>query len=229
MSVLDKNESAISSRLFVLYLATISLEFACSLVDRMSFFLVDLLFGRSFDVAYLIHSFNGPFGLLATVLIMRDHWHTLDADKLISNWDNILTALTVIIICLCGKNWLTRKQYVYLLEKRFADKMVALNSKIIMLSELAWTKPPTSTQLQPASFVQHERNESTLPLGKAYQHNTFRPFHGENHSPTNLHGTRFADKIVDVFQKLVDSSMDHVTEESLTKKQLYKQRKSFWQ
>ena len=129
-------------RLLILYLATISLEFACSLADRLLSKLIDIVFEAHFDIAYQLHSLNGPFGMVLAVLLMRTYWDFFDASELIKGWDNYIVAAAIFLICLCAKNWLGRRQYIYLLEHRFTEKVENLNNNIIVLSELASTRPP---------------------------------------------------------------------------------------
>ena len=109
-----------------------------------------MVFVTNFDVAYQLHSFNGPFGMIVGLLIIRNYWDFFEATSLIKGWDSYVTAASVFVICLCAKNWLGRKQYIYLLENRFTEKVEGLNNMIIILSELASTRPPKSVQLQRA-------------------------------------------------------------------------------
>jgi hypothetical protein len=136
---------------FKLFIYTILLEFGCSMVDRVVYKIIDVVFASRFDIAYQLHSLNGPLGLILTVLIVRHYWYLLDAVELVKGWRSYVTAAAVFIICLCAKNWIGRRQYVYLLERRFTDKMESLNTMIIILSELGSTRPPKSAQLQRAS------------------------------------------------------------------------------
>jgi hypothetical protein len=133
-----------------LFVCTAALEFVCSMLDRVVYKIIDMVFASRFDIAYQLHSLNGPLGLILTVLIIRNFWHILDARQLIQGWRSYVTAAAVFIICLCAKNWIGRRQYVYLLERRFTDKVENLNSMIIILSELASTRPPKSVRLQRA-------------------------------------------------------------------------------
>jgi hypothetical protein len=136
---------------FKLFIYTILLEFGCSIVDRVVYKIIDVVFASRFDIAYQLHSLNGPLGLILTVLIVRHYWYLLNAVELVKGWRSYVTAAAVFIICLCAKNWIGRRQYVYLLERRFTDKMESLNTMIIILSELGSTRPPKSAQLQRAS------------------------------------------------------------------------------
>jgi hypothetical protein len=198
-------------KLCQLYACTAALEFVCSILDRILYKVIDVLFSSRFDIAYLLHSLNGPFGMLITVLIIKSQWGRLEADSLIKDWDNGVTAATVIIICLIAKNLITRRQYVFLLEKRFSDKVEALNSKIIILSELASTRPPKSSKIQ---------RQTSMGVPESSSLNTL------NNATNGL-----ATKVRNVFTEIVD--LDNDKEEdphgALTKKQLYMRRTSFWQ
>ena len=121
-----------------------------------------MVFVTNFDVAYQLHSFNGPFGMIVGLLIIRNYWDFFEATSLIKGWDSYVTAASVFVICLCAKNWLGRKQYIYLLENRFTEKVEGLNNMIIILSELASTRPPKSVQLRKMA-------DDTLPSKNAKQ------------------------------------------------------------
>lgn len=190
-------------RLLILYVCSVGLEFLCSMVDRVLFKIIDVVFASRFDIAYQLHSINGPFGLLLTVLVMRTNWQILGAQEVFPGWDSLITACTVIIICLAGKNWLTRKQYVYLLENRFVSKVESLNTMIIILSELASTRPPKSVQLKRA-ISRHDL-------------------------PTTSKAEAGVAKLKNVFEDIVDPNAGENTEDSITRKELYLKRRSFWQ
>jgi hypothetical protein len=197
-------------RLFVLYICTVLLEFGCSVLDRVVYKLVDVLFETRFDVAYQLHAINGPLGMIVAISVVRNYWHLLAADEILPHWKDYVTAAAVFVICLCAKNWLGRRQYVYLLERRFTDKVESLNSMIIILSELASTRPPKSVQLQRAA---------TLTTGSAHRirrEKSTRLSKAERESDSDGKGRKmeervnYGQKVMDVFQDLVEPD----TEES---------------
>jgi hypothetical protein len=134
--------------IFRLYGCTLALELICSVIDRCVYKLIDAVFITHFNIAYQLHAINGPLGFFLTILIIGNFWHIFRARSLIDNWDTMVTVAAVFIICLAAKNWLSRRQYIYLLEQRFTDKVESLNTTIIILSELASTRPPKTSRLE---------------------------------------------------------------------------------
>jgi hypothetical protein len=137
-------------KIFALFGFTALLELVCSVIDRCVYKLIDKAFRARFNVAYQLHAINGPLGLIITVTIMRLAKYKFDARSLVPHWNTYLTAAAVFIICLAVKNWVSRRQFIYLLERRFTDKVESLNTMIIILSELASTRPPKTSTLRRA-------------------------------------------------------------------------------
>jgi hypothetical protein len=134
--------------IFRLYGCTLALELICSVIDRCVYKLIDVVFITHFNIAYQLHAINGPLGFFLTILIIGNFWQIFRARSLVDNWDTMVTVAAVFIICLAAKNWLSRRQYIYLLEQRFTDKVESLNTTIIILSELASTRPPKTSRLE---------------------------------------------------------------------------------
>jgi len=206
-----------------LYACTIALEFACAIGDRVVYQCIDFAFASRFDIAYQLHSVNGPLGWIVAIFIMRSYWsHNgylgLNADALFPTWGSILTALSVIVICLAGKNWLTRKQYIALLENRFTAKVENLNTMIIILSELASTRPPKSVQLKRA---ESQRRTSSDGDKSGTSSTTYTGTTAANSTMTHIKNV-FADLVNDTEEVLQQ-------EEVITRRELYRKRRSFWQ
>jgi hypothetical protein len=159
-------------KMFTLFGVTALLELACSVLDRISYKLIDKAFTTHFNVAYQLHALNGPFGFIIAVTIMRGSWYKFDAPSLVPLWDTFLTAAAAFIICLAAKNWTSRRQYVYLLEKRFTDKVEGLNTKVIILSELASTRPPRTRTLRRTVSSDTAGTSSSAGTYSAFAENT---------------------------------------------------------
>ena len=191
------------------YVCTAALEFGCSIADRMVYKIIDILFESSFDIAYQLHSLNGPLGLIVAIFIMREYWDGFGlGSSVLPLWDSFLTAAIVLVICLAAKNWLTRKQYIQLLESRFSGKVENLNNLIIILSELASTRPPRSAQLQKAEFTAKQTTSSEMHSSMA---------------------SNITNKVRNVFAEIVDCTLENENqEEVITRRELYLKRRSFW-
>jgi hypothetical protein len=158
MMVASRNAKP-ASKWLVLYFAAIGLEFSMSIVDRIVFKLIDIIFYKFYDVAYLLHSINGPLGLLLTVLIMQEYFGYFEASEIFPDFGAFLSAFTVIVICLIVKNWFARQQYVYLLQRRFAEKLEMLETWTIVLSELASTRPPSAQRFMDSFTIPKEKGK----------------------------------------------------------------------
>jgi hypothetical protein len=148
--IFEARKAANAQKIFALFGITALLELVCSVIDRCVYKLIDKAFKARFNVAYQLHAINGPLGLIITVTIMRLAKYKFDARSLVPHWNTYLTAAAVFIICLAVKNWVSRRQFIYLLERRFTDKVESLNTMIIILSELASTRPPKTSTLRRA-------------------------------------------------------------------------------
>lgn len=129
---------------FALFFSVVGIDLLTAILDKFLFlYFIDKIFVDHYDIAYLLHGFHGPLGLLFAVFCMGSMLGDIQATKSFpTNWDRFLSAMTFIILCLCGKNWYIRKQYISLLEKRFSDKLFTLETWSILLSMLSTTKPP---------------------------------------------------------------------------------------
>jgi hypothetical protein len=191
-------------RLFLLYICTVLLEFGCSVLDRMVHKLIDVLFESRFDICYQLHALNGPLGMIITILVVRNYWQFLAADEILPHWKDYVTGAAVFVICLCAKNWLGRRQYVYLLESRFTDKVESLNSMIIILSELASTRPPKSVQLQRAVTLTNGARRRSRDKSAKFT--------------TSEEKVNYGKKVMDVFQDLVETTAEDSSDDGLTRK-----------
>jgi hypothetical protein len=152
-------------QIFTLFGVTALLELACSVIDRCLYKVIDVVFASHFNIAYQLHAFNGPFGGIITVVFVRNYWERFHASALIRHWDTYVTAAAVFVLCWAAKNWLSRRQYVYLLEQRFAEKVESLNTMIIILSELASTRPPkTKTVRRTPTPLTGTSNKKNSPV-----------------------------------------------------------------
>jgi hypothetical protein len=69
-------------QIFVLYSAAVALDFSMSIVDRIVFKLIDVVFSSYYDIAYLLHSINGPLGMLLTAIIMAKYFSYFNASDI---------------------------------------------------------------------------------------------------------------------------------------------------
>eukprot|EP01033_Poteriospumella_lacustris_P015137 gene15137-10833_t len=121
-----------------LYFALVAIDLATAIIDQMIFvYFIDKVFIHHFDIAYLLHGFNGPLGMLISIFIIGAAFKNFTATTAVPNWDNLISALTIILLCICVKNWYSRKHYIRVLERRFSDKLFKLQSWTSLLSELA--------------------------------------------------------------------------------------------
>jgi hypothetical protein len=123
---------------FVIFFIVISVDIATAIVDQMIFvYFIDKIFVGHFEIAYLLHGFNGPLGLLVAVFIIGAALKDFPATKAVPNWDHLVSACTIIVLCICVKNWYSRKHYTGVLERRFSDRLFKLQTWTVLLSELS--------------------------------------------------------------------------------------------
>eukprot|EP01031_Cornospumella_fuschlensis_P034041 gene34041-41204_t len=126
-----------------MFFCVMLIDIATAVVDHAVFvYFIDPIFINHYKIAYLLHGFNGPLGLLMCVLIVGASLRGFKATSSLPNWDHLIVACVFVIICICMKNWFIRKHYTALLEKRFLNKLFKLETWNILLSELATSKPP---------------------------------------------------------------------------------------
>lgn len=136
----------VTSSWFALYFAVIGIDCVTFTLDHFVFiYVIDRFFANRFETAYLLHGFNGPIGLLISILLIEQVGKVIHASTFFPKWENLLAGLTMIVLSLCVKNWYARKYYMKLLEQRFSDKLFKLETWSILLSELATVKPPKLT------------------------------------------------------------------------------------
>uniref|UniRef100_A0A7S3HEK3 Mechanosensitive ion channel MscS domain-containing protein n=2 Tax=Spumella elongata TaxID=89044 RepID=A0A7S3HEK3_9STRA len=201
-----------------LYACTIALELATSMFDRLIYFAIDMVFISRFDIAYQLHSLNGPIGYLVAIFIMRSFWGFLEPVMIFKDWNSFLNSAAVLIICLVAKNWLIRKQYVQLLETRFTSKVENLNTMIIILSELASTRPPRTAKLV-------RSNSSIHSSIKAIPTSSDNLAAGASHLADTI-----TSKVKNVFAEIVENTAEEEEhEEVITRRELYQKQRHFWQ
>ncbi|RYH22797.1 hypothetical protein EON65_18735 [archaeon] len=145
------------------------IDTATAITDHAVFvYFIDPIFINHYKIAYLLHGFNGPLGLLMCVLIVGASLKGFRATSSLPNWDHLIVACVFVIICICMKNWFIRKHYTALLEKRFLNKLFKLETWNILLSELATSKPPKVSKApntsDSASISQRKHNNIAAML-----------------------------------------------------------------
>jgi hypothetical protein len=128
---------------FSLFFILTGIDIATSICDHAFFaYFIDKVFVNHFDIAYLLHSFNGPIGLLTTTFFAKSCFSDYQAVKSFPQWDRYVNAVVIILLFVCIKNWYSRKNYIALLERRFTEKLFQMETWSIILSEVASCKPP---------------------------------------------------------------------------------------
>jgi hypothetical protein len=151
---------------FGLFFSLIGLDIATSIIDHAFFvYFIDKIFANHFNIAYLLHSFNGPIGLLITAFFAKSSFPEFDAVKTIASWDRIVNAVVIVLLFVCIKNWYTRKHYIALLERRFADKLFQMETWNIVLSELSSRKPPKTIKRQLISPQVRKNHTNSVTSG----------------------------------------------------------------
>lgn len=122
----------------------IIVDIITAILDHLFFvFIIDKIFSKQYNVAYMIKGFHGPLGLLATLLIVSSSLSKiLELTDNFALWRNYVSAMITVLIFVCIKNWFIRKHYTKLLNNKFSDRVFQLQTWRILLSELATTKPP---------------------------------------------------------------------------------------
>lgn len=180
---------------FSLFFSVIGIDMATAIVDQVIFiYFIDKIFVNHFEIAYLLHGFNGPLGMLLAVLIIGSALRHFSATQAVPNWDRLVSLLAVIVLCMCVKNWYSRRHYIRLLERRFSVKLFKLQSWTVLLSELASYRHKKRSR-GPGSEVSHTDSVGRISI--------------ENYIPglEALHKT-----FVDVFADLVDATSKYSDE-----------------
>jgi hypothetical protein len=136
----------------------IVVDIITAILDHLFFVLIiDRIFSKQYNVAYMAKGFHGPLGLLATLLIVTgtDLHKLLELTKNFALWRNYVSALITVLVFVCVKNWLIRKHYTKLLNAKFSDRVFQLQTWCIVLSELATTKPPKIKKEMHANKMLH--------------------------------------------------------------------------
>eukprot|EP01034_Spumella_vulgaris_P034179 gene34179-42141_t len=135
------------------------------MIDEAIFvFIIDRLFINHYDTAYLLHGFNGPLGLIIELILVELFFDRLEATSVFPGYKQFISGMTIVLLCLCVKTYFTRKYYITLLEKRFADRLFKLETYNILLSELATAKPPKKFEVNPLDF---DSNKASTDLQSA--------------------------------------------------------------
>ncbi len=133
---------------FLFYILVVLLDVGTTILDEFIFaFVVDKLFINHYDTAYLLHGFNGPLGAIIMLVVIELWFNSFEATSLFPQYDQFISAITMILLCLCVKNYYIRKHYITLLETRFTERIFKLETYTILLSELATAKPPKKFQI----------------------------------------------------------------------------------
>jgi hypothetical protein len=148
MLVADDNRSPLAW--FRFYGVVLALDVCTALGDQFVFvFIVDKVFEKHFNIAYMLRGFHGPIGLLATLLILSGGLEQiLEVTENFPPWRNYVAGIITVLVCICIKNYYVRQHYVALLQDKFADKLFQLQTWTILLSELATTKPPKVSEVR---------------------------------------------------------------------------------
>jgi hypothetical protein len=148
--ILDTNHFA---EWMLFWACSTGIEFCSALVDSMFFCILDNSLRANFKVAYILKSFNGPMSWLLTAFGVQ----TLLNRKIPYVTENLFvpyfsessvserSSVTIIFILFVIKQYAERINYTNLLELRFAERLLQLDLWTVVLSELASTKPPTTT------------------------------------------------------------------------------------
>lgn len=177
---------------FNIFLVATGTDLVTCVADQLIFaYVIDVIFAKYFETAFLLHAFNGPAGLLATVFIIGEIGHNFKAPSAVPNWDRLISASTVIILCVMVKNWMWRRYYTKLLEKRFSDRLFKLQSWTMLLSELA-TYQPHRIKKPTEDDVAHSQQSHLSGIWAASS--------SMHHRPSQL------DYIVNAFSDLVEAT-----------------------
>lgn len=183
---------------FGLYFALIAIDLATAIADQLVFqYLIDKVFLNHFEIAYLLHGFNGPLGMLIAIFIIGAGLKNFNATKAVPNWHMLVSAMTIVVLCICVKNWYSRRHYISVLEKRFSDKLFKLQSWTSLLSELATFLPKHA-----------RRDETTSVDGFSNQSQT-----SKTRSDAFIPGLEaFQRTVIDVFADLVEATSKYSDE-----------------
>lgn len=193
-----------------LFFSLIGLDIATAIIDHMFFvYFIDKIFINHFDIAYLLHGFNGPIGMLIAIFFAKNSFDDFKAVKTNSSWDRWIDACVIILLFTCIKNWYSRRYYITLLERRFTDKLFQMETWTILLSELSSTKPPKTIKTHYAAGIKGKIEEQREKIGE-YIENL------ENDLAMNGIGTIFGyavpglntlqKKVINVFADLVEAT-----------------------
>jgi hypothetical protein len=137
----------------LLYSCSVTLDLISSIIDEAIFvYIIDRMFINHYDTAYLLHGFNGPLGLIIELIFVELYFDRLEATTLFPSYHSFISGVTIVLLCFCVKIYFTRKYYITLLEKRFADRLFKLETYNILLSELATAKPPKKFEPNPLDW-----------------------------------------------------------------------------
>lgn len=185
------------------FFCIILIDCATSIADHAFFvYFVDKVFVNHYKIAYLLHGFNGPLGVLVAIAIIGEWLSDFSAAKSLPNWSHLMLALTFVMVCVCMKNWFTRKHYTALLEKRFVSKLFKLETWAIVLSELATTKPP---KVATTSQVDKEKRNNIRSLLGLPDSDPAQLLQAAAKQPAAAL-SHLQQKVIDVFADLVDAT-----------------------
>lgn len=187
-----------------LFFCMVFIDIVTAVLDNMFFiYIIDKLFAAQFEIAYLLNGFNGPLGLLAEVLIAQSILRgRFEATHTLPYWHRLVSASAIVIIFMCVKNWYARSHYISLLEKRFTDRVLKLETWTILLSELSTLKPPKSHTQRAPPLPHHVEHANKAQSGGIPRQNTLNHLNGVLGDLNK----KVHKKVVDVFADLVDAT-----------------------
>lgn len=131
-----------------------------------------------------------------------DNWTAVQS---VPNWNTLISALTIILLCICVKNWYSRKYYIRLLERRFSDKLFKLQSWTILLSELSTHHFANDVSPSVSDNKSEEEEFNAASLQSSMLGITMsNPVH--THSAYIPGLERLQKRVIDVFADLVDAT-----------------------
>lgn len=146
---------------FGVFVIFICIDMITISINHVTFyFIIDRMFKKHYDIAYRLHAFDGPLGTFLTVCIAPQCVKNFKAVKTFALWNNLITGLLIIIVCLCVKNWFSRTRYIHRLENKFSERIFKLETWNMILNDLSNTMPPRKrSYLKEGKIVYVERIE----------------------------------------------------------------------
>eukprot|EP00981_Chlorochromonas_danica_P005761 scaffold1187_cov181-Ochromonas_danica.AAC.25 len=195
------------------FMCVMLIDLGTAIFDHSLFiYFIDRIFINHYKIAYLLHGFNGPLGVLLAILIVGESLKDFRAVDTMPEWSRLITAMAFVTVCACAKNWYVRKHYIGVLEKRFVNKLFKLETWNILLSELATMKPPKALGMSgKASTTNGDENRSEVDSEKGSKDVTkvIREKIGRAGENTASAFSHLQKKVIDVFADLVDATSQY--------------------